>query len=784
MPKLSLVSENAVQAMSIKYNTMVYELKRTGKNVLIMSLGEAYFDIPLFPFDDLKYPDLYHYSHSRGIPELREKLSEYFLKQYDIPVNYEKEMLITAGSKAAIHFAFMAIINPGDEVIVPEPAWVSYFEQISLCYGIPIRIPYNENVFDFEKYITKKTKAIVINTPHNPTGYVYKEDELRHLLKLCEKYNLWLLSDEAYSDFAPDGEFISPGKIDRSKKYTILFNSISKNYGISGWRLGYVIANENVIYNILKINQHLVTCPATILEFYVEKHFEDILRITLPQIKELLRKRKELSDYMDEIGLKYLEGNSTFYFFVSIEPSVFCSEDFCTKLLFDEYISTVPGLGYGISCDKFIRVSVGTASMEDNKYGLRKIKELIDKTTHDKIPYHKNVLVIGAGLWQVPLIKFLKLKGYKVNVVDPYLYSPGLQYADYHIKADVRDIGLIEELIKDMQFEFITSDQSDISVNTVSLLSEKRKLFSNSFKATNNFVNKVNMRETAKKLNIPIPNFKKILKIEDIKEFISKNGLPIIIKPADSQSSRGVFKIDKNNLGNLEKYFVESIRFSNCGFLIAEDFIEGFEITVEGIVNNNKHKSLAMSRKKHFRTSIASDLEYPADIPDELYKKIELVNDKFVENSGLSFGITHAEYFISKDFKKYFLIEIACRGGGSLISSDIAKWVSNVDLYSIFYDSLLGKIIDVKSILPEKRFAILHFFEFKEGKVMKINGIDDVKNLENVLSFDLQFKINDILQPASDDRSRQGYVVILSETKEGIKETLEKVYNLLKIEIE
>jgi aminotransferase len=784
MPKLSIVSENAIQAMSIKYNTMVYELKRTGKNVLIMSLGEAYFDIPLFSFNDLKYPDLYHYSHSRGIPELREKLSEYFLKQYDIPVNYEKEILVTAGSKAAIHFAFMAIIDPGDEIIVPEPAWVSYFEQIKLCYGTPVRVPYYENVYDFEKYITKKTKAIVINTPHNPTGYVYKEEELTHLLKLCEKYNLWLLSDEAYSDFAPDGEFISPGKIDRSKTHTIIFNSISKNYGISGWRLGYVIANENVIYNILKINQHLVTCPSTILEFYVEKHFEDILRITLPQIKELLRKRKELADYMDEIGLKYLKGDSTFYFFVSIEPSVLCSEDFCTKLLFDEYVSTVPGLGYGVSCDKFIRISVGTASMDDNRYGLRKIKELINKTTHEKIPFHKNVLVVGAGLWQVPLIKFLKSKGYKVTVVDPYLYSPGLEYADNHIKADVRDVEIIEEQIKNMQFEFITSDQSDISVNTVSLLSDKRKLFSNSFKATNNFVNKVNMRETAKKYNVPVPNFKKIFKIEDIKMFISKNGLPIIIKPADSQSSRGVYKIDENNLDNLEKFFIESIRFSNCGYLIAEDFIEGFEITVEGIANNYKHKTLAMSRKKHFRTSIASDLEYPADIPEELYREIECINDKFVENSGLSFGITHAEYMVSSDFKSFKLIEIACRGGGSLISSDIVKFVSGVDVYSIFYESLLGKVIDVKASIPKKKFAILHFFEFKEGKVKSITGIDDVKNLKGVFSFNLQFKINDTLQIAADDRSRHGYVIIFSETKEEMKEKLKKVYNLLKIEIE
>ena len=190
---------NTCEAMSIKYNTMVYELQRQGKKVLILSLGEAFFDIPLFPFDTLPFPNIYHYSNSRGIPELREKLSEFFVKHYDIPINYEKEILITSGSKAAIYFAFMTALNPGDEVLIPEPFWVSYPEQVRLCYGVPINIPYYKSVYDFEEFITSKTKVIVLNNPHNPTGYVYTEDELNHLLGLAKKYNLWLFSDEAYS---------------------------------------------------------------------------------------------------------------------------------------------------------------------------------------------------------------------------------------------------------------------------------------------------------------------------------------------------------------------------------------------------------------------------------------------------------------------------------------------------------------------------------------------------------------------------------------------------------
>jgi aminotransferase len=381
MPELSRVTVESSEAMSIKYNTMVYELKQRGVDVLVMSLGEAYFDIPLFPMDDLPYPEVNHYSHSRGVPELRDKLARYFHTEYGVDFDPQREIIITAGSKAAIHMTLMCILNPGDEVLYSEPAWVSYPEQIKLCYGSPVGIPFGKEVGDYEAYVTSKTRAIIICNPHNPRGHVFREDELRHLLDLARRHNLWILSDEAYSDFLMDDSFISLGRLDPNKEHSVIFNSMSKNYGISGWRIGYVIGNGRLIENVLKVNQHLITCPATILEHYLARHFEDILRITKPQIRELVCKRKQLAVYMEEIGLSYLPGAATFYFFVSIAPSCLGSEAFCTRLLEQEHISVVPGAGYGASCDSFVRVSVGTASLEENRYGLRKIRELIDLTS-------------------------------------------------------------------------------------------------------------------------------------------------------------------------------------------------------------------------------------------------------------------------------------------------------------------------------------------------------------------------------------------------------------------
>ena len=138
MPRPSKGVQSTIEAMSITYNNMVYELKEKGIDITVLSLGEAFFDIPLFPFEDLPFPDIYHYSHSRGIIELRKKIAEYFLGEYNFSFDPKTEIIITAGSKIAIHMALMAILDPQDEVLIYEPYWVSYTKEAKLCYGIPI----------------------------------------------------------------------------------------------------------------------------------------------------------------------------------------------------------------------------------------------------------------------------------------------------------------------------------------------------------------------------------------------------------------------------------------------------------------------------------------------------------------------------------------------------------------------------------------------------------------------------------------------------------------------
>lgn len=380
---VSKIVQNIPQAMSIKFNMMVYDLQRQGKDIIVLSAGEAFFKIPLFSFRALT-PKIvtqgYHYSSSRGLPELRKIISNYYFKEYGVKSDPDTEILVSVGSKPLIYMAIAVILNPGEEVIIFEPAWVSYTEQVRIAHGIPVTVPYYEGIYDLKKYLTKKTKAIIINNPNNPSGKVYSKKELLSLYNFAKKHNLYIISDEAYSDFVLNEPFISMGYFDKKKERIFILNTFSKNLGMSGWRIGYVITNDRLVNLILKLNQHLITCPTTLIEYYLIKYFDKIISTTRPQIKKIVEKRSAIAKFMDKIGLKYLPGSGTFYFCVSIDSSKLTSEEFATRLLKEYFISTVPGIGYGKSLDKFLRVGIGIENISRIKKSLLSISQLINET--------------------------------------------------------------------------------------------------------------------------------------------------------------------------------------------------------------------------------------------------------------------------------------------------------------------------------------------------------------------------------------------------------------------
>lgn len=383
--QLSECVKKIPQAMSIYINQLVYDQKRKGKDITVLSLGEAFFDIPMFDFKKIDFAKGYHYSDSQGIPELRWKIADFYKKEYDAEVNGKDELLITAGSKPVIFMAMQATINPGDEVVIHEPGWLSYQEQVRLIGAKARFIPYSCEVEHFYQYFTAKTRMIIINNPNNPAGRIYTFKELHSLYQQCRPRGIYILVDEAYSDFVLEDSFYSMVKIVPNKDGIIVANSLSKNMGMSGWRVGYVISTPEVIEQILKVNQHIITCASTILLYYLTKYFDDITSVTLPQVREVVKKRQHIAREMDNLGLKRLSGNSTFYFFVNIENFPSSSLNFALYLLFKYGIAVVPGSAYGESTERFIRVSIGTESEERIHDALLIIRDLIHCKLFDEI---------------------------------------------------------------------------------------------------------------------------------------------------------------------------------------------------------------------------------------------------------------------------------------------------------------------------------------------------------------------------------------------------------------
>lgn len=381
--QLSRRVKNIPQALSIYINQLVYSQKRQGMDIITLSLGEAFFDIPLFDFNKLDVEKSFHYSESMGIPELRIKICEFYKKHYDSDIDYRDEILISAGSKPVIYMAMQAVLDSQDEVLIHEPAWLSYQEQARLLDVVPKFIPYDCTPEDFHKYFTDKTRMVIINNPNNPAGWKYGREQLLSIYEQCRPKGIYVLVDEAYSDFLLEEKFTSMINLVPDKDGIIVVNSLSKNMGMSGWRVGYAVSSPDVIYNILKLNQHLITCGPTILQHYLARYFDDIIDITLPQAREVVQKRNRISAYIDQIGLKRLPGSSTFYFFINIEDFTESSMEFCLYLLFKYGIATVPGSAYGSSTERFIRLSIGTESEERIHQALLLIKDLITEGSCD-----------------------------------------------------------------------------------------------------------------------------------------------------------------------------------------------------------------------------------------------------------------------------------------------------------------------------------------------------------------------------------------------------------------
>ncbi|WP_341501711.1 pyridoxal phosphate-dependent aminotransferase [Gallaecimonas sp. GXIMD4217] len=385
------------QAMSIYINQLVYQLRRQGRAITSLSLGEAFFELPQLDWEGIDTEAGYHYSDSQGLPELREQISRYYRRQYQADVGPD-DLLISCGSKPLIYLCMLATAEPGDEVLIHEPGWLSYVEQARLA-GLETRyLPYDLPLAEVGRHFSDRTRLLIINNPNNPAGRLYSKAELHCLYQQCRAHGIYLLVDEAYSDFV-DEPFTSLWNLEEDRSGMLIVNSLSKNLGMSGWRLGYVIAPPELLTALLKLNQHLLTCAPTLLAQYVARRFDDLVAHTRGQIGALVAKRRRLRQALVDLGLDAMAGDATFYFFVDVGAYPHGTLNLALDLLLNHGIAVVPGGAYGDSTAHFIRLSIGTESEEDILAALKVIKEKLrpDCPLADLDP---QLRALGLPLWE------------------------------------------------------------------------------------------------------------------------------------------------------------------------------------------------------------------------------------------------------------------------------------------------------------------------------------------------------------------------------------------------
>lgn len=359
----------------------------------------------------------------------------------------------------------------------------------------------------------------------------------------------------------------------------------------------------------------------------------------------------------------------------------------------------------------------------------------------------EKIVCIAGGIWQKPWISYLKNKGEYIVVVNPVVTEATL-LADYHIKADINDLEEINKHLEQIQPTLITSDQSDISTMIVAKLSEHWNLRGNNVKTIEKLTNKFEIFKFARSLGIPVPESALVFSLDEIKEFGRLHGFPIIIKPVDSTMSRGFRKIESES--DINQFLYDSTKkFSKSGSVIVQKFIEGEMVTLEGVCSGGKHKTIAVSKKDgFFKPGINTGVRYPYF--SNLTDKIIECNDLYVESTGMKFGLTHSEYIFFDN--NFCLIEVGGRGGGAGITDKIVPWVSGIDVYELLYQSLIGQIIDVKSLKLANRPALLRYYTENQMENWNQNKDDAIKSLKGVSDFNYNFAGKQYVKDENDNR--------------------------------
>ena len=357
------------------------------KDAISLGVGEPDFETPWHIREEGIYAlekGRTFYTSNAGLKALREEISNYINRTQKINYDPMKEILVTVGGSEAIDIGLRAIINPGDEVIIPQPCYVSYEPCALLAGGKPVIINLKaENEFrltakELEDSITDKTKVLILPYPNNPTGAVMERNDLEAIAAVIKKHDIIVMSDEIYSELTYSGEHISIASLDGMQERTILINGFSKSYAMTGWRLGYACAPEPILKQMTKIHQFAIMCAPTTSQYAAVEALKngdkdvDMMRQSYNQRRRFLMKR------FREIGLDCFEPFGAFYVFPCIKEFGMSSEDFAMKFLEEERVAVVPGTAFGLSGEGFLRISYAY-SMENLKIAIDRLERFVKK---------------------------------------------------------------------------------------------------------------------------------------------------------------------------------------------------------------------------------------------------------------------------------------------------------------------------------------------------------------------------------------------------------------------
>lgn len=375
--------QQITQSFTIQLADRVRQHQRDGVPIIGLQTGDPDFNTPQAIIDaayQAMNDGFTHYSNSRGLPALREAIANRTSNHSHMSYDPDTEILVTHGAIHAYYIGLQAIINPQDEVLVPDPSWQTHANMVKIVRGVPVRVmglPENNFLPTLEAWqasITPKTKALVINTPCNPTGSVASRDYLQALVNLAITHDLFIISDEVYDNLLYGVEHVSTASIEGAKERTLLLNSMSKTYAMTGWRIGYLCAPVAIINNALKASQHSITNVAEFTQRAAIVALTDAdVQIQIAAMRDAYAERRgrvlALYDrYGGHTPIEVIEPQGAFYFFLDARQIGLSSNVMAERLLTEAQVALVPGSAYGEAGEGFLRMTTA-ASLEDIEKG-------------------------------------------------------------------------------------------------------------------------------------------------------------------------------------------------------------------------------------------------------------------------------------------------------------------------------------------------------------------------------------------------------------------------------